>query len=65
MKRAQSYRQNVLLVKDDVGRAKPFTRKLPNDYFTYGKPEIRDLEDAGQGKSHSTKEGVLKVLFIY
>ena len=38
----------MLLVKDDVGRAKPFTRKLPGETFTYGKPEIRDLEDAGQ-----------------
>ena len=50
MKRANSYRYNVLLVKDDVGRPKPNTRKLPPNYFTYGKPEIRDIEDATAGK---------------
>ena len=46
MKRAGSYRYNVLLVKDDIGRPKPNTRRLPKDDFSYGKPEIRDLEDA-------------------
>ena len=46
MKRAGSYRYNVLLVKDDVGRPKPNTRKIPKGDFTYGKPEIRDVEDA-------------------
>lgn len=50
MKRANSYKYNVLLVKDDVGKPKPFTRKLPGESFTYGKPEIRDVEDAGKGK---------------
>ena len=50
MKRAHSYRYNVLLVKDDVGRPKPNTRKLPPNCFTYGKPEIRDIEDATAGK---------------
>ena len=38
---------NHLLLKDDVGRSKPTTRDLPNDTFTYGKPEIRDPENAG------------------
>ena len=54
MKRANSHMQNVLLVKDDVGKAKPFTRRLPNEEFVYGKAEIRDVEDAGQGKSSSS-----------
>ena len=53
MKRANSYRYNVLLVKDDVGKSKPNTRRLPDQEFSYGKPEIRDIEDAGQGKYHS------------
>ena len=47
MKRFNSYKQNVLLVKDDVGKAKPCTRHLPSGRFTYGKLEIRDAEDAG------------------
>ena len=42
---------NILLVKDDVGKSKPNTRKLPGDNFVFGKKEIRDLEDAGMGKS--------------
>ena len=47
MKRLNSYKQNVLLVKDDVGKSKPSTRRLPDGKFTFGKPEIRDPEDAG------------------
>ena len=39
---------NHLLLKDDVGRSKPTTRELPHDAFVYGKPEIRDPEDAGK-----------------
>ena len=38
---------NHLLLKDGVGHAKPTTRDLPHIAFTYGKKEIRDLEDAG------------------
>ena len=30
---------NYLIVKDDVGRAKPSTRHLPDFAFTYGKPD--------------------------
>ena len=51
MKRLNSYQQNILLLKDDVGRPKPSTRRLPGNDFTFGKPEIRDPEDAGKGKS--------------
>lgn len=39
---------NVLLVKDDVGRAKPTTRLLPGPDFTYGKDVVHDAEDAGK-----------------
>lgn len=50
MKR-QNQKYNILLVKDDVGRPKPNTRNLPGDNFVFGKKEIRDVEDAGMGKS--------------
>ena len=40
---------NHLLLKDDVGHSKPSTRVLPPNFFTYGKPEIRDKEGAGDG----------------
>ena len=43
---------NHLLLKDDVGRSKPTTRYLPEESFIYGKPEIRDPEDASQGKTY-------------
>jgi len=36
-----------MLLKDDVGKSKPTTRDLPDDRFVYGRPEIRDPEDAG------------------
>jgi hypothetical protein len=41
---------NHLLLKDDIGRSKPTTRALPTGNHTYGKPEIRDKEGAGEGK---------------
>ena len=50
MKRLNSHKHNVLLLKDDVGRPKPSTRNLPDKKFTFGKLEYRDPEDAGQGK---------------
>ena len=40
----------MLLARDDIGKAKPTTRRLPSENFYYGKPEKRDPEDAGQGK---------------
>ena len=39
-------KSNILLVKDDVGKAKPATFKLPQGR-TYGKPEDRTAEGAG------------------
>ena len=40
---------NHLLLKDDVGRAKPSTRTLPGRHHMYGKAEIRDREGVGKG----------------
>jgi len=40
-------KKNQLLVKDDVGRAKPATRDLPPEGFTFGKADRRDQENAG------------------
>ena len=39
-------KSNVLLVKDDVGKAKPSTMNLPKGDHTFGKPDQRDQEDA-------------------
>ncbi len=44
--------KNTLLVSDDVGKAKPSTRKLPNDNFTYGKADFQDVEGAGDVMSN-------------
>ena len=41
---------NVLLVKDNVGRAKPSTRDLPPNNFAYGKAAIPDAEGVSQRK---------------
>ena len=38
---------NVLLVKDDVGKAKPCTVKLPKGEHTYGKPDRKEMYGAG------------------
>jgi len=40
--------RNRLLVKDDVGKAKPCTVKLPKDGHSYGKPDNKDKEGAGK-----------------
>lgn len=40
---------NVLLLKDDVGKAKPSAYSLPKREFIYGRPLDRDPEDAKQG----------------
>ena len=43
-------RTNALLVKDDVGKAKPSTRSLPNEDFAFGKPAGPTfLESAAEG----------------
>ena len=44
--------KNQLLVTDDVGKAKPSTRKLPAENFTYGKAEYQDVEGAGEVMSN-------------
>ena len=40
-------KNNVLLLKDDVGRAKPAPFKLPEFGHSYGKPEDRTQEGVG------------------
>ena len=44
-------RTNVLLVKDDVGKAKPTTRDVPPNDFAFGKPAGGNmvLESAQEG----------------
>ena len=42
-------RNNCLLVKDDVGKAKPFTHTLPAENFAFGKGSVF-CESAGAGK---------------
>jgi Domain of unknown function (DUF4483) len=42
----KSTTSNCLLVKGDLGKGKPFTQKLPDENFTYGKPLYRDPENA-------------------
>jgi hypothetical protein len=40
-------KKNQLLVKDDIGKAKPITRDMPPEGFTFGKPDKKDSEGAG------------------
>ena len=40
-------RPNILLARDDVGKPKPCTIKLPPQSFVYGKPEYK--KEAGSG----------------
>lgn len=40
-------KKNCLLQKDDIGKAKPTTRRLPDNNFTFGKPNSGDMESAG------------------
>lgn len=42
----KSTTSNCLLVKGDLGKGKPFTQKLPDENFTYGKALYRDPENA-------------------
>lgn len=44
---------NCLLVKDDVGKAKPNTRNLPDSNFVFGKPEL--LPDRETAQDVTTK----------
>lgn len=47
------YPKNVLLVKDDVGHAKPTVRDLPPEGFAYGKADEPDPEGVSQSKLSS------------
>jgi hypothetical protein len=42
---------NYLLAKDDVGKAKPTTRKLPTNDHAYGKVDTKDPEGVSQGNT--------------
>ena len=54
------HKTNYLIVKDDVGRAKPSTRSLPSMGFTYGKSDLSNQEGAGEvttsWKFHTAKQ---------
>ena len=41
-------KSNMLLVRDDVGKSKPTTRKLPGDEWAFGR-DPRYVESAQQG----------------
>ena len=43
-------KKNFLLMRDDVGKAKPSVRQLPPEGFSYGKPDLKDPENASKGK---------------
>ena len=46
---------NYLIVKDDVGKAKPTTRRLPSYDFAFGKPNSQDISAStivGEWKEH-------------
>ena len=55
-----NHRNNILLVKDDVGKAKPTTVKLPPSGFVYGKPDYKQEPGAGivtgEWKGHQQSE---------
>lgn len=47
------HKTNTLLVRDAVGRAKPSTRTLPDQDFSFGKPELfADRETVAKGKHY-------------
>lgn len=54
---------NTLLVKDDVGRAKPSTYDLPERRFIYGKPLDRDPENAKEGVCFSLVSLIFLIFF--
>jgi hypothetical protein len=47
MERLVKNKANVLLAKDDIGRAKPTAAVLPPDGFCYGRADKKDQEGAG------------------
>lgn len=50
MERVLKYTKNPLLVKDDVGHAKPSVRDLPAEGFAYGKADEPDAEGVSESK---------------
>ena len=47
---------NVLLQRDDIGRAKPASRKLPPVDWTYGLPDRKDKEGVRECNSPVSDE---------
>lgn len=41
-------RRNILLLKDDIGKSKPCSFKLPPNDFAFGRAENKDYEGAGK-----------------
>ena len=41
-------RRNILLLKDDIGKSKPCSFKLPPNGFAFGRAENKDYEGAGK-----------------
>lgn len=58
-------KKNILLVKDDVGKAKPCTVKLPPQDFAFGKADIKDQAGVGVITSswlqHNKSKGIQPV----
>ena len=50
MERILKHTKNPLLVKDDVGRAKPTVRDLPSEGHAYGLQGEQDLEGVSESK---------------
>lgn len=44
--------KNVILIKDDVGKAKPTCYDLPHEAFAYGRAEPADMEGAREVTMH-------------
>ena len=41
--------KNILLIKGDIGRAKPSVYHLPDENYAYGKAYVKDKEGAKEG----------------
>ena len=51
------HRTNSLLMRDAVGKAKPSTRVLPKEDFSFGKPELfEDRDTVAKGKLLSVSQ---------
>ena len=55
-------RTNVLILKDDVGRAKPTTKKLPGKEFAFGNPNKPELGAATCISSWAARDTILPAM---